>query len=167
MSSVVDFAEQIVLSPAQLLAALAKHEQQAAVLALATRRLENSGEWAFDGSISIAAWLRDNARMSNRAAHRLMAKLPAKLRDDPDVQTLCELSSDATDAAVTIVHLIHRRKNYHSQSKDFEFSRFSTEEHWQAGQNDVRRTFRHKAWQHRIKSRTDVTVFDLTRDAQD
>jgi len=72
MSSVVDFSEQIVLSPAQLLAALAKHEQQAAVLALATRRLENSGEWAFDGSISIAAWLRDNARMSNRAAHRLI-----------------------------------------------------------------------------------------------
>ncbi len=72
MNTVADLAEQIVLSPAELLAALAAHEQRATVLALATRRLENSGEWAFDGSVSIAAWLRDNARMSNRSAHRLI-----------------------------------------------------------------------------------------------
>lgn len=72
MTQVLDLAEQIVLSPAELLAALAEHEQRAAVLALATRRLEASGEWAFDGSVSIAAWLRSNARMSNRSAHRLV-----------------------------------------------------------------------------------------------
>ncbi len=72
MTMVADFAERIVLSPAELLAALAEHEQRAAVLALATRRLETTGEWAFDGSVSFAAWLRHNARMSNRAAHRLV-----------------------------------------------------------------------------------------------
>ena len=72
MTTMADLAEQIVLSPAELLAALAEHEQRAAVLALATRRLETTGEWAFDGSVSIAAWLRHNARMSNRAAHRLV-----------------------------------------------------------------------------------------------
>ncbi len=72
MITVAELAEQIVLSPAELLAALADHEQRAAVLALATRRLEGSGEWAFDGSVSIAAWLRNNARMSNRSAHRLV-----------------------------------------------------------------------------------------------
>ena len=72
MSGVVDFEEQIVLSPAQLLAALSEHERQAALLALATRRLETSGEWAFDGSVSIASWLRGNARMSHRTAHRLI-----------------------------------------------------------------------------------------------
>ena len=54
MSGVVDFAEQIVLSPAELLAALSEHEQQAALLALATRRLEASGEWAFDGSVGLS-----------------------------------------------------------------------------------------------------------------
>ena len=67
-----DFAEQIVLNAAELLAALSEHEQQAAVLALATRRVEASGEWAFDGSVSMASWLRANARMSNRTAHRLI-----------------------------------------------------------------------------------------------
>ena len=72
MNTADDLAEQIVLSPTELLAALADHEQRAAVLALATRRLESSGEWAHDGSVSMAAWLRDNARMSNRTAHRLI-----------------------------------------------------------------------------------------------
>ena len=72
MSSLTNFAEQIVLSPAELLAALAEHERRAVVLALATRRLKAAGEWAFDGSVSMAAWLRHNARMSNRTAHRLV-----------------------------------------------------------------------------------------------
>ncbi len=102
-----------------------------------------------------------------QAAQRLVAKLPANLQDDPDVRTLRDLSAKANKAAVTIVHLIHRRKNYHSQSKDFEFSRLSLAEHWESGRNDVRRTFRHKAWQKRTRSKTHVRVFDLTRDAED
>ena len=99
-----------------------------------------------------------------RAAHRLLAKVPGDLQDDPDAKLLHELSCDA---AVTIVHLIHRRKNYQTQSKDYEFSRHSVEEHWRSGAEDVRRTFRHRAWQTRTKPRDGVTVFDLTRDAQD
>ena len=99
-----------------------------------------------------------------RAAHRLLAKLPANLKDDPDAKLLRDASCDA---AVTIVHLIHRRKDYFTQSKDYEFSRHSIDEHWQAGSNDVRRTFRHKAWQQRSRPTDNVTVFDLTRDARD
>lgn len=99
-----------------------------------------------------------------RATHRLLAKLPASLREDADVKLL---RSANCDAAVTIVHLIHRRKDYFTQSKDFEFSRHSIDEHWKAGGDDVRRTFRHKAWQNRSKPTDDVTVFDLTRDARD
>ena len=99
-----------------------------------------------------------------RAAHRLVAKLPEELKDDPDARLLRELSCNA---AVTIVHLIHRRKNYFTQSKDFEFSRHSVEEHWDSGAKDVRRTFRHKDWQERTRPTEGVTVFDLTRDARD
>ena len=40
-----------------------------------------------------------------RATHRLLAKLPASLREDADVKLL---RSANCDAAVTIVHLIHR-----------------------------------------------------------
>lgn len=99
-----------------------------------------------------------------RAAHRLLGKLPEGLRDDPDAVLLSDLSSDA---AVTIVHLIHRRKNYFSNSKDFEFSRHSIREHWEAGRYDVRRTMRHKAWRSRGRPKDGVTVFDLTHDGQD
>ena len=97
------------------------------------------------------------------AAHRLIAKLPDDLKDDPDVKLLHEASCNA---AITIVHLIHRRKNYYTQSKDFEFSRISIEEHWQRGLTDVRQTLHHKTWQARTKPTADVTVFDLTRDAE-
>ena len=95
-----------------------------------------------------------------RAAHRLLAKLPPELRDDPDVRLLDELGCDA---AVTIVHLINRRKNYFTQSKDVDFSRFTVEENWTAGIDDVRRTFANPAWQHRAKPKRGVTVLDLTR----
>ena len=98
-----------------------------------------------------------------RAAHRLLAKLPDDLNDDPDVKTLRDLSCNA---AVTIVHLIHRRKNYQSQSKDFEFSRHSVKEHWESGVNDVRRTLLHKAWQARSRPTEGVSVFDLSHDTK-
>lgn len=94
-----------------------------------------------------------------RAAHRLIAKLPDTLKSDPDALILGEL---ACDAAITIVHLIHRRKNYFTQSKDVEFSRHSMKEHWQGGINDVKRTFEHAAWKTRAKPEQGVQVFDAT-----
>ena len=99
-----------------------------------------------------------------RAAHRLVALLPDDLKDHPDAVAIRNLSSDA---AVTIVHLIHRRKTYFTQSKDYEFSRHSMEEHWESGAADVRRTFRNRTWRDRKKPETGVTIFDLTRDATD
>jgi len=97
-----------------------------------------------------------------RAVHHLLGSLPDDLKGGPDAKLLQQLSCDA---AITIVHLIHRRKNYYTQSKDFEFSRHSIEEHWESGTKDVRRTFEQKAWQARTKPTEGVTVFDLTRDA--
>ena len=99
-----------------------------------------------------------------RAAYRLVAKLPEELKDDPDARSLRELYCNA---AISIVHLIHRRKNYQSQSKDYEFSRRSIEEHWTSGGDDVRRTLGHEAWRKRSMPQKDVAVFDLTRDGKD
>lgn len=96
-----------------------------------------------------------------RAVHRLLDKLPDDLRDDPDVRTLGELSCDA---AVTIVHLIHRRKNYFTQSKDYEFSRQSIQEHWSAGETDARHTLHHQAWRTRTPPKHGVVVLDLSQD---
>ena len=99
-----------------------------------------------------------------RAAQRLVALLPDDLKDNPDAVAIRGLSNDA---AVTIVHLIHRRKNYFTQSKDFEFSRQSIKEHWESGAADVRRTFRNKSWRNRKRPETGVSIFDLTHDAMD
>ena len=46
---------------------------------------------------------------------------------NPDWQLLDRLSCDA---AITIVLLIHRRAAYWTQSNDYEFSRFTMDEHW-------------------------------------
>lgn len=96
-----------------------------------------------------------------RAIRRLRAKLPVELHEDADWQLLHSFSCDA---AITIVHLIHRRAAYSTQSNDYEFSRWTMGEHWQAGRDDVEKTFRHPAWTGRKKPRHGVVVLDLTKD---
>ena len=96
-----------------------------------------------------------------RAAKRLTAKLPPDLAADPDARILADYGNDA---AITIVHLIQRQAAYETESKDYEFSRLSVEEHWAAGRSDVQRTLRHKAWKTRSRPSQGVTVLDLTRD---
>ena len=93
------------------------------------------------------------------AARTLTGKLPKSLRGDPDAKLLAEFGSDA---AVTIVHLIHRRAAYERQSMDYEFSRLSMEEHWKAGRDDVQRTLHHKNWRDRVRP-DGVAILDLTR----
>jgi NTE family protein len=92
------------------------------------------------------------------AADRLLAKLPAELRADPDAELLQEYSCTE---AITIVHLIHRRAAYETHAQDYEFSRLSIEEHWQAGRNDVARTLRHPKWRNRERADKGVRVLDL------
>ena len=70
MSNADDPWAAMPLDGPSLLAALAEHERRAAVLAMGLRRFETCGGWAADGSVSIAAWLRQHARMSHSTAHR-------------------------------------------------------------------------------------------------
>ena len=97
------------------------------------------------------------------AAQRLAAKLPASLQDDPDLQKLANLGCHA---AVDVVHLIYRSKHYESQSKDYEFSRLSMQEHWASGQADMAHTLHDPRWLQRQPSATGVRVFDLTADVR-
>jgi NTE family protein len=70
----------------------------------------------------------------------LLEKLPDHLKNTPEA-TLLSVAADRK--VYNIVHLIHRAKNYEGQSKDYEYSRLSMEEHWRAGYHDARRTLRH------------------------
>jgi len=87
--------------------------------------------------------------------------VPVEFGGNPHWQLLDRLSCDA---AVTIVQLIHRRAAYWTQSNDYEFSRYTIEEHWAAGRADVERTLNHPAWKSRRPPEEGVTVLDLTRD---
>ena len=68
MTTVADFAELILLSPAELVEAMARHERQAAALALAVAHVNHTGRWADDGSVTMRAWLRSACRMSDQEA---------------------------------------------------------------------------------------------------
>ena len=96
-----------------------------------------------------------------QAAQRLIAKLPPALRDDPDVRALSRVRCEG---AVDVVHLIYRSKHYESQSKDYEFSRLSMQEHWDSGRADMAHTLHDPRWVQRERSTTGVHVFDLTSD---
>ncbi|MCH2546625.1 MAG: patatin-like phospholipase family protein [Alphaproteobacteria bacterium] len=93
-----------------------------------------------------------------RTLQRLIEKLPEDIKSDPDWQALNEWSSDA---AITVVHLINRRKEYQTNSKDYEFSRYSMQEHWSSGKGDVEHTLNHPQWLEREKPKHGVRVLDL------
>ncbi len=82
--------------------------------------------------------LRERQEM-HRRIRELAAMLPAARRADPEVQRML---ADTTDTAITLVHLIHRRKACETQTKDYEFSRTSMLEHWQAGHGDMAHSLR-------------------------
>lgn len=70
----------------------------------------------------------------HRRLQRLAALLPEQQQDSREVR---ELLRGAADPSVTLVHVIHRRKSWETQTKDYEFSSLSMHEHWQAGAADM------------------------------
>ncbi len=96
-----------------------------------------------------------------RAVKRLEQCLPEEIKTSPDWK---ELSSIGCNAAISIVHLIHRRAAHWTQSNDYEFSRYTIDEHWHDGRDDVERTLRHPAWKNRKSPEVGVTVLDLTKE---
>jgi NTE family protein len=71
------------------------------------------------------------------------------------------LKAVADRKVYNIVHLIYRSKNYEVQSKDYEFSRTSMNDHWNAGYNDAIRTLRHPEALQRPTDQIGVSTFDL------
>jgi NTE family protein len=99
-----------------------------------------------------------------RAMADLFEKLPEHLQNGPEAQLL----RPAGDHKVyNIAHLIYRAKNYEGDSKDYDFSRVSMEEHWRAGYHDAVRTLRHPEVLQRPANHEGVFTFDLSHDGRE
>jgi len=94
----------------------------------------------------------------------LLQKLPEDLKNMPEVEAL----NEAADHKVyNLIQLIYRSKEYEGDSKDYEFSRLSMEDHWRAGYHDTVRTLRHPEVLQRPKNLAGVFTFDLAKDGRE
>jgi NTE family protein len=92
------------------------------------------------------------------ALANVLDRVPPELLDSEDGKLL---KAVADRKVYHIVHLIYRSKNYEVQSKDYEFSRTSMTDHWNAGYNDAIRTLRHPEALQRPTDQIGVSTFDL------
>jgi NTE family protein len=127
------------------------------------RTLAETMERQKDITYSSRTRMNTDALASNmnlqQAIADLMKKLPAALRNDPSVASV---SAQLSHKPIEIVHLIYRDKPYELESKDYEFSRASVDEHWDAGLRDIRNTLDHPEWLQSASQTNGVTTFDLT-----
>jgi NTE family protein len=93
----------------------------------------------------------------------LLEKLPPEFKEGPEADLL---SRAAQHKVYNLVHLIYRSKNYEGDSKDYEFSRRSMEDHWRAGYQDTVRTLRYPEVLARPLNHEDVFTFDLAQDGR-
>lgn len=93
------------------------------------------------------------------AARRICDKLPEDMKDDPDVAMLANLP---LHGGVSIMHLINRSELNESHSKDYEFSRYTIDEHWQTGHRDAHHSLRQDRWKRRRRGNSGIVTFDLT-----
>jgi NTE family protein len=70
----------------------------------------------------------------------LLDQLPEEFKQSDDAKFLASI---ARRRVHNIVHLIYRPSGYEGDSKDYEFSRRSMEDHWRAGYYDAVHTLRH------------------------
>ena len=95
-----------------------------------------------------------------QALQNVIAKLPARLRSDKDVQILRER---ARHRHISIVHLINRHSDFATESKDYEFSRATIRALWAAGHADMRRTMASADWRSACSAGRGMRTFDLTQ----
>jgi NTE family protein len=98
------------------------------------------------------------------ALSNLLEKLPEELKEDAEFGVLSPL---ADHKVYNLIQLIYRSKRHEGDSKDYEFSRLSMEEHWRAGYQDTTRTLRHPEVLARPKTLDGVMTFDLARDGRE
>ena len=119
MNALDDHLDQILLSPAEALAAALEWERQGALLALAMRRLELSNAFETDGATSMKDWLRHHARMSDRRITELLAtgRFLDTYHAFADAAVAGTLSGSQIDAARTLNRPKYATELAHQQTE--------------------------------------------------
>jgi NTE family protein len=95
-----------------------------------------------------------------RAFRQILEHLPNDLQTMPEVELLAK---ESDENVYNIVHLIYHAKSYEGASKDYEFSRRTMEEHWQAGYDDVVRSLQYPEVLQRPNNPEGVRTFDFCK----
>jgi len=106
---------------------------------------------------------KEMQRVRNALA-KVLDKLPPELAQNPEITVLRPF---AEHKVWNLVQLIYRSKEYEGDSKDYEFSRESMEDHWRAGYHDTVRTLRHPEVLERPKSADGVFTFDVAENGRE
>ncbi len=80
------------------------------------------------------------AQKLRAAFQALLRQMPAELAATPEAKLLAAASGPAV---YNIVQLVYRSPTYEGQSKDYEFSRQTMEEHWRMGYRNAASTLAH------------------------
>jgi NTE family protein len=101
-------------------------------------------------------------RMQNHrcALSDLLENLPPEMQKRESTELLKKV---ADHKIYNIVHLIYRSRQYETDSKDFDFSRLSMQEHWQSGLEDARRTLERREIFERPQNHEGVLTFDFLK----
>lgn len=105
----------------------------------------------------------DQFRRQQKLRHtfnELLTLMPPELAATHQAQLLAK----ASDPSVyNIVELVYHSPTYEGQSKDYEFSRRTMEEHWRAGYRDATKTLAHPEVLELPTGPSAVNVFDFLR----
>ncbi len=97
-------------------------------------------------------------QLIRHAAAKLLDNVPAAAKQTPEYAFL----TDYADRKVySIIELVYHARHYEGDSKDYEFSRLSMEEHWGAGYGDTARTLRHSGALARPAASDGLALFDI------
>ena len=105
-----------------------------------------------------------HAQKMRNALATLLHKLPMELGDSPE---LAFLKAHVHPKVYNLVQLIYRTKQYEGDSKDYEFSRLSMEDHWRAGYYDTVHALRHPEVLQRPTNLEGVMTFDLSQNGRE
>jgi len=97
----------------------------------------------------------------HHALATLFDALPEALKNTPEAKLLRPV---ADRKVYNIVLLIYHTQSYEGDSKDYEFSRLSMEDHWQAGYKAAGNALAHGEVLKRPTNPEGICVFDFSRE---